>query len=337
MLIPAWKPDVALCDLVTALVEAGFPAIIVVDDGSGPQYRDVFETIGGCEEVFVIRHATNLGKGRALKTGINFFLTTFPGYRGLVTADADGQHTSEDILAVTQAFDRAPNRVVLGARKFTGDVPLRSRFGNSVTRRVFGFLTGGKVTDTQSGLRAFPAALLPELLAVEGERYEYEMSALAHVCHTRRPLEVPIATVYADGNRSSHFDPLLDSMRIYFVLVRFYASSLVAAALDTLVFGVTFWATGNVLASMIVGRTSSLVNFALNKRLVFHSHAGLGAALWRYYALAILLGVVAYYAIVALAGFGWNVLVAKVVVETVLSLISFSVQRTFVFAVPPEE
>ena len=337
VLIPAWRPSSELPDLVDALVSAGFPAIIVVDDGSGPEYRNVFDAVARCSGVHVLRHATNLGKGRALKTGINFLLTTFPDFRGLVTADADGQHRPDDVLAVASAFDKSPNRVVIGARKFTGNVPMRSRFGNAVTRRVFGFLTGGKITDTQSGLRAFPIALLPVLLAVEGERYEYEMSVLAHVCRTKRPLEVPIATVYGEGNRSSHFDPLLDSMRIYFVLVRFYASSLIAAVLDTVVFSLTFWITGNVLSSMIVGRTSSLVNFALNKKLVFHSQAGIGSALWKYYALAILLGVASYYAITALASVGWNVLLAKVVVETILSLVSFSVQRTFVFAVPAEE
>ncbi len=111
---------------------------------------------------------------------------------------------------------------MLGSRCFSGEVPLRNRFGNGLTRHIFAFITGTKIADTQTGLRAFPTEVLPELLALSGERYEYEMTVLAHVCRRRKPLEVPIETVYLDGNRSSHFDPLLDSIRIYFVLVRFY-------------------------------------------------------------------------------------------------------------------
>jgi glycosyltransferase involved in cell wall biosynthesis len=332
VLIPAWRPDGELIALVSTLCEAGFAAIVVVDDGSGPDFRAIFEAIRRGPRVHVLRHAVNLGKGRALKTGINFVLETFSDLGGLVTADADGQHRPEDILLTVGAFQTAPDRVVLGSRRFTGHVPLRSRFGNGVTRRIFGFLTGVRLSDTQTGLRVFPASLLPQLLSLEGERYEYEMTVLAHVCRSKRPLEVPIGTVYEAGNRSSHFDPIRDSMRIYFVLLRFYFSSLVAAAIDTVIFTLAFWATGNILASMIVGRASSLVNFALNKQLVFHSRAGIAPALWKYYLLVAALGVISYACISALTiRFGWNVLAAKVLTETVLSLVSFSVQRTFVF------
>jgi hypothetical protein len=65
-----------------------------------------------------------------------------------------------------------------------------------------------------------------KLAALGGERYEYEMNVLAYLCrHGRRPLEVPISTVYIDENRASHFNPVRDSMRIGFVLLRNFASS----------------------------------------------------------------------------------------------------------------
>jgi putative flippase GtrA len=182
-------------------------------------------------------------------------------------------------------------------------------------------------------LRAFPRNLLPELLVLEGERYEYEMTVLAHVCRLgNKPLEIPIEAVYIDGNRASHFDPVRDSMRIYFVLLRFYFSAIVAAGIDLAGFSIAFAATGNVPASIVIGRLSSLVNFAVNKRFVFHSRAAVRRVLWRYYALVAAIGALSYLLIWTLNRYGhWNVFVAKVTVDSLLSLVSFSMQRTFVF------
>ena len=79
VLIPAYKPSAPLVETVRALAERFAPAIVVVDDGSGPEYRDVFATVAAMPGVQVVRHATNLGKGAALKTGIDHALRVFPG------------------------------------------------------------------------------------------------------------------------------------------------------------------------------------------------------------------------------------------------------------------
>ena len=333
VLIPAWQPEPQLAPLIRSLLERISAAIIVVDDGSNGEHAELFRELSLLPRVHVLRHGVNLGKGRALKTGINHCLTELPDIKGVVTADADGQHTVADILRVGEAMLAGKGRVVLGSREFAKDVPLRSRFGNVMTRQVFGFVTGAKLMDTQTGLRAFPRAILPELLVLDGERYEYEMSVLAHVCRTGgKPLEVPIETVYIDGNKSSHFDPIWDSMRIYFVLVRFYFSSLISAALDLAGFSVALWLTHSVLIAVVVGRLNSLINFALNRRFVFHNRASVKGALWRYYLLAATLGLISYGSIRGLSHWlGWNVLAIKILVETLLSVVSFSVQRTFVF------
>jgi len=333
VLIPAWQPEERMVPLVEALLAAGFGAILLVDDGSLPASAAVFARVQAMPRVHLLQHAVNLGKGRALKTGINYFLNEMPGFVAVVTADADGQHTAVDIERVARAMLISDGRAVLGSRGFVKDVPLRSRFGNGLTRHIFSFITGQKLSDTQTGLRAFPRAMLPELMTLDGERYEYEMTVLAHICRTgRRPLEVPIETVYIDGNRSSHFDPIRDSMRIYFVLARFYMSSLAAAAIDFAGFAIAFAITGNVLVSVIVGRLSSLVNFLLNKSFVFHSRGSVKGALGRYYLLAIAIAGLSYGLIWTLTRHAhWNVFAAKVTVDVLLSLVSFSVQRTFVF------
>jgi glycosyltransferase involved in cell wall biosynthesis len=333
VLIPAWQPEAGLAALASNLIAQGFGAIIIVDDGSDEEYADFFRELAILPYIRVLRHAVNLGKGRALKTGINHFLSELWEMDGLVTADADGQHKPADIVRVAKALLETRGRVVLGSRRFAARVPLRSRFGNGLTRHIFAFLTGAKLADTQTGLRAFPRNLLPELLVLDGERYEYEMTVLVHVCRLEsKALEVPIETVYIDGNRSSHFNPICDSMRIYFVLVRFYFSAIMAAGIDFAGFSLAFAATHNVLLSVAVGRLSSLVNFALNRKFVFHNRASVSGTLWRYYALVAGIATLSYLLILTLTTHArWNVFIAKVAVDTLLSLVSFSVQRTLVF------
>ncbi len=333
VLIPAHQPTNDLLPLVHALTAAEFGAIIIVDDGSRAEFRPLFATLAAIGRVTLLRHAVNLGKGRALKTGINHFLSEMPDATGLVTADADGQHAADDIVRVAEALHHSPDRLVLGARTFSPDVPLRSRVGNEATRKIFGFVTGRKLMDTQTGLRAFPTAMLPGLIALDGERYEYEMTVLAHVCRgPLAPIEVPIRTIYIEGNRSSHFDPIRDSMRIYFVLLRFYFSSIIAAGVDIGVFSIAQHFTGNVLASQVIGRLSSLVNFELNKRMVFNSKMSTRQTIWRYYLLVAAIGSISYLMIQLLTTrLHWNLYGSKLFVDTGLSLVSFSVQRTFVF------
>jgi glycosyltransferase involved in cell wall biosynthesis len=333
VLIPARRQEPALAPLVDGLLDAGFGAIILVDDGSPGEDKEVFDSLAKQNRVHLLHHAVNLGKGRALKTGINYFLNCLNGFAGLVTADADGQHSTGDIVSVANAFLAASGRAVLGCRSFAGEVPLRSRMGNLLMRLVFHFVSGRRVSDTQTGLRAFPASLLPALVALPGERYEYEMTVLAYLCrHGNAPLEVPVSTIYTGGNRSSHFNPVLDSMRICFVLPRFYASSLISAGIDFAGFSMIFALTHNVLIGMAAGRLSSLANFILNRRFVFNSGVRMEVALGRYYLLALVVAIVSYTLIRGLAGYwGWNVYAAKLIVETMLSLATFSVQKIFVF------
>jgi glycosyltransferase involved in cell wall biosynthesis len=221
VLVPAWQPELVLSSLAAELTAAGFGAVVLVDDGSGGDWQSLFNGLARLPDVHLVRHEVNHGKGRALKSGFHYVETALPALGGVVTADADGQHRVEDIVRVGLALEGASTGAVLGVRAFSGDVPLRNRFGNVLTRAVFASLTGVRLSDTQSGLRGFSRELLPELSRMGGERYEYETTMLATLCRIgRKPVEIPIQTIYIDGNRSSHFDPLRDSARIYAALLR---------------------------------------------------------------------------------------------------------------------
>ncbi len=337
-LIPAYEPDERLVTLVRALRADGLGLpVVVVDDGSGPQYGSVFAEarLAGAT---VLHHPENAGKGRALRTGIEHVLRTYPG-QGVVCADCDGQHTVEDVLAVAARAEQGSAAVVLGARQFTGRVPLRSRFGNTVTRWAFRAATGRAIQDTQTGLRAYPAATLPWMLTVPGDRFEYELVALLRAAKVgQRIEEVPIATVYLDENSSSHFRPVVDSARIYAPLLRFTASSLLAFAVDTAALLALAALTGDLLLSVVLARlASSTVNFLTNRHWVFrHGRpAPVARQAVRYWLLVASLGVAGYGGLWALTTIGVPLLAAKIATDATLFVLGFQVQRTSVFTGRP--
>ncbi|WP_327003335.1 glycosyltransferase family 2 protein [Dactylosporangium sp. NBC_01737] len=222
-LLPVYEPSHGLVTTVTALRDAA-PGVhrVVVDDGSGPasarMLRDAEDL--GCT---VLRHDTNRGKGAALKTGFRHIAEAHPGH-AVVCADPDGQHHVADILRVAEHVD-VSGRMVLGVRRFEGRVPLRSRFGNTVTRLLFRAATGCAVQDTQTGLRGYPADLLGWLCEVPGERFEYEMNVLLHAARADRPIaETVITTTYIGDNGASHFGSIADSARVYRPLLRYALS-----------------------------------------------------------------------------------------------------------------
>ena len=252
ILIPAYEPDEKLVDLVTSLRFSG-QTIVVVDDGSGTEYRPVFHRARslGCD---VIGHLPNRGKGDALKRGFRHIAAVYPG-QDVVCADCDGQHTLPDIARVADAVGEHRAGIVLGSRQFAGDVPLRSRFGNDVTRMVFRVATGRRLQDTQTGLRGYPAWMLGWLQTIEGERFEYELEVLLAARRAGVELhEVSIATIYLEENASSHFRTVRDSVRVYLQFLKFSTSSLAAFGIDATLFFGLMSVTGNLAASVVSAR-----------------------------------------------------------------------------------
>ena len=217
VVIPALNPAPCLAEMVRQLAASPeIAAILVVDDGSRPECQSIFQAAAKAG-ARLLRHPVNRGKGAALKTAFRE-----AGTNGIVTADADGQHTVPDILAVARALRDDPARLILGVRRFDASAPWRSRIGNQTTRYLLRRLFGAALTDTQTGLRGIPMDFVPVLLKSPYNRYEFELDMLLRWHGTGRPvLEVPIETVYFDQNRLSHFHPLLDSMRVYRALLGF--------------------------------------------------------------------------------------------------------------------
>lgn len=311
--------------------------IILVNDGSDSSFDDTFLQASEIPKVELLQHAANLGKGAALRTGINHFLCHAPAHAILVTADADGQHLPEDIIAVGLDAQEKPRALVLGTRTFGGDVPCRSKYGNNMTRWVFRALIGKRIGDTQTGLRVIPRCIMPQLLKIKACGYAFELEMLILAARNGVSIEtLPIQTVYLHGNQSSHFKPVLDSARIYLVFVRFIAPFVFSLILDVAVFAMIWNVTHNLLWSMLTSRlTASCVSYLLNTRLVFHSPSSRRRSLIQHALFAGLLGIMALFFIDALIHCAdWNVYTAKIVVETLLFIGGYGLQRQIGFASP---
>lgn len=337
VVIPAYQPnEKLLLPLVEELVK-DFPHIILVDDGGGNQYKSTFDK---CKELgaTVLVHYKNYGKGRGLKTALNYILSTYDEIDAIVTADSDGQHSKEDIEKVAEAVMAHPEAYVLGCRDFDDDsVPGKSKFGNKTTRNVFRIFVGLNITDTQTGLRGMSKQVASDLLAVAGERYEYETNALIACKEYDIPLfEVPIQTIYIDNNSESHFNPLRDSMMIYKLFLKYIFASvssfLIDLALFTFFYKVIFKGNADAafISTIIARILSSLYNFFINSKLVFKKMNQ--SSLLKYFILVVVQMFISAFVVNILSKLNPNMTIwIKVIVDTVIFIANFVIQREFVF------
>ena len=357
VLIPSLHPDHLLTEYVADLVAKGFHRIVVVDDGSGPEYADLFSTLKEYPQCEVIGYAVNGGKGHALKYGMRHIQKHYPDVPGIITADSDGQHTATDVRKVSECLMAHPNDLILGSRDFkVNNVPFTSRAGNRLTSFFFALLYGKWLPDTQTGLRGFSMSLVPLLLKVPGDRFEYEMNMLIIASsHHIKFRTVNIQTIYIEENRRTHFRPFHDSARIYIQLFKnffkYASSSGLSTVIDIGVFTLLDkWllpltglnphmtvlgglATLNVLISNGLARSaSSMFNYKANKSFVFRAAQSKGSFL-RYVILAVCVWAVSSAMISLLNGWlGWDRTLLKRMVDTLLFFVNYRLQRAWVFA-----
>lgn len=344
-IIPVFNPEAGFRDLCLALSDA-IPLIVVVDDGSLFNL-DAFTGL----PITVLRHPRNFGKGHAMKTAIAWLRTHAPDLQSVVFADGDGQHCPADIVRVL-AHSLHTNRIVLGVRNFSSEgVPMRSRFGNAIASFFVNLLFSLDLRDTQTGLRAIPSRLLDMMLAIPGDRYEYEMRLFRVAFENGEILEqLPIRTVYVADNHSSHFRPLRDSVRVYVGLFgnrfpKFCISSLVGFLVDNVIFSVVLLVALGlgqmrhyaVLYAIFAARlVSTSVNYLINRCCVFHARSPRAGSAVRYMVLAIVVMLVSYGGTLALSmvfdANGLAITLSKIFVETLLFIVTYHLQKQWVFA-----
>ena len=356
--VPSLSPDEKLPQVVEGLLKVGFRRIVVINDGSSEEYDGRFAECAAHPEVTLLRHEVNRGKGAAMKTAFAYILENMKDSAGAITVDGDNQHHPEDCRNCAEAMLR-DDKVVLGVRDFSlPDVPRRSRMGNRITCGVFRLFCGMKLTDTQTGLRAFPMDVLPKMVETKGDRYEYETQMLLDFKTYRIPYEeVTIRTVYIEENQTSHFRVFRDSFRIYKIIfahfIKYSAASIISYFIEWGIMALTLlilnkstelsvpWKTA--IAFLCARAISSVFNFFVNHKIVFKAKCSMKQSLAKYYMLCIplaaigltlnLLGVLGISAWGFLGENAENYIQLWVhpIVQILLFIVTYSVQREWVY------
>lgn len=333
-LIPSYEPDDALLKVVDELLKNDF-TVVVVNDGSALKYDEIFHQLP--EEVHYLRYEKNMGKGHALKHGLTYIKDHFDESSTIVTMDSDGQHKVSDAIKVIEECDKIGG-LVLGSRQFDKNTPFKSRFGNFMARTTFLISTRHKIYDTQTGLRAFKYWLIEKLVEIKGNRYEYEMNVLLDLIKNNIDIhEVKIETIYLDGNSGTHYSAFKDTMRIFKEVIKFSASSLIGFLVDYAAFSLLTlinvdWAYWLIACNVIARVISASVNFTINYKVVFNSEDTLWKAILRYIFLALfILGCNTLFLWLLVEQAGVNQYLAKILVEVTMFIVSWIVQRLFVF------
>jgi glycosyltransferase involved in cell wall biosynthesis/trans-aconitate methyltransferase len=342
IIIPAYQPGQELIGLIDELAIDPQQKMILVDDGSIGKAQEIFERIANRHyQVEILRHATHLGKGQALKNGFNYFLVHYVhNCSGVVTVDADEHHIKDDIIRVSNALQNHPQALCVGSREESSDVPIRRQLWNKMTIQIFKMVTGVTLKDTQTGLRGIPSGLLPDLLHSTDTGNEFELDMLIRAAKRGFQFyEIPIQPIQKGDNIGSHFYYFRDSFKIFFVFLRFSMLSFATAVIDYLVFVLAYWYSHNLLLGIVSGRLAAgAFQFTLGKFWVFKSANKLMSEAVRYAALVSGLMLLSYGLITPMVIYlKLSPYVSKLLAEGGIFLLSFAAQNLFVYATPADQ
>ena len=337
VIIPSLDPDERLSGVVQSILDIGFCDVILVDDGSKQENKKFFPSGEG---VTLLVHEINKGKGAGIKTALRYVLENRPETAGVVTCDGDGQHLAADVLKVCQKMTET-NTFVLGVRDFSlPDVPPKSRIGNRLSSLALALCCGSYICDTQTGLRAIPPHLIKPMSEVEGDRFEYETNVLLGLKGMgAKYTEVTIETVYLDDNKGTHFHPVKDTLKIFSRIIKYLISSVASFLTDIILFSIlnSLLHVGVVLSTVVARLISSLVNFILNKKIVFSSGEPTVKAIFKYYLLAIPVMLISAFGVkwicllLNIDANSFGVTFTKIVVDCIIFILNYKIQKKWIF------
>jgi glycosyltransferase involved in cell wall biosynthesis len=210
VLIPTYNNAATLSQVISE-VAIHSRDIVVVNDGSTDSTRDILAKF---PFVHLLGYERNRGKGFALRQG--FRKAVELGFDYAITIDSDGQHFPDDLHLFLDKLEQHPHAIIIGARNMDqASVPGKSSFGNKFSNFWFRLETGIKVSDTQSGYRLYPVALLHNVKYFTS-KYEFEIEVIVRAAwRGLEVVEVPVKVYYPEKEkRVSHFRPFRDFFRI---------------------------------------------------------------------------------------------------------------------------
>lgn len=196
VIIPCYNEAGKIKETILKIADLNFEKkIIVVDDGSKDQtFKQVKDSFN---DVILLRHKINLGKGAALKTGCEGALKL--GFDAILFVDADGQHSPKFIPEIMEKMEKENLDIVFGSRKMDSKtMPVVFYFGNKFLTFVTNFISGAKISDSQSGFKAFKASVYDKLKWQSCD-YSVETEIIVNTAKNKLKYgEIFIDTIYND-------------------------------------------------------------------------------------------------------------------------------------------
>lgn len=339
IVIPALNPNQILLKIVSDLNVKLFDylntninyEILIVNDGSNNKKSlNIINDISLLKNTKIIHSKKNYGKGFALKKGIKYAKEN--GFDFVITADADGQHSTDDIIKIFKIISYNSKSYVLGVRKFDGNIPFRSKFGNLITKFLFRRIFNTKISDTQTGLRAFSKSYYDKFLNLSESKYDFEMASLITASKNGEIVEVPIKTIYEPGNPTSYFRPLIDSSKIYSVILRYIAVVPLVVLLELILVTNLDSYIGYSYAFLIARIISLIVYFLIMKKFVFKSHKSIVSQSFKFLTLALLnILIIQSVLLVSNITSDFMFMIFYFIIHSVLFCINFFVQDRLIF------
>ncbi len=333
IIIPAFNPG----EIITEVVEKTrhySQNLILIDDGCDAKNKIILSKLEQLPEVTLLTHSENQGKGFAIHTGVEYALKNHA--QTIIMLDSDGQHRPEELPKFLELADSTPFNLVIGVRTEIDKMPLRSKIGNVSMAKIFGFLYGQKLKDTQSGYRMMSAKFARLFLDnVEAGRYETEMQMLMFAAKSKIHIdEIPITTQYFDGNSNSKFRPFVDSLRVLGSFAKYSGVGFASFLLDysVFIFLSSFLGIYFITAHLCSRIISGVFNFAANRRFVFNHNHSLGKSISKYLvAVALSLAISSTLLYLFVDVLQVKTSVAKLFAEASTFLLNYLVLKHFVF------
>lgn len=213
IIVPTYNNFLTIKKITDDILERGY-FLIIVDDGSKTPLKKILPRH---QNLIVLRHDSNLGKGAAIITGAKKAKQL--GYDGFITLDGDGQHLASEIKKLIEIYEK--ETIVIGARNFNiSNIPKSSKFGRWFSNFWASWDTNTTINDSLSGFRLYPISILDLNLTSKG--FDWEMEVLIkHANENKKILETDIKCFYPKKeDRVSHFRKFHDTMAIIMVHIK---------------------------------------------------------------------------------------------------------------------
>lgn len=218
VVIPAYNEGATIKGLAERCLQL-VPNVIVVDDGSDDNTRDVLADL----DVVLLSNQSNKGKAASLLRGMHYACEHF-GVDVIITLDGDGQHHPEDIPMLCLIAEKQPGHIIIAARLLNQHTAPKLRlFANKFADFWVSWAAGQRIYDTQSGFRLYPRELLDKVSVSHDKHHSFVFESemlIEAVRNGYRCISAPIESVYIHGSRPSHFRPVVDITHIVLMVAR---------------------------------------------------------------------------------------------------------------------